>query len=245
MVVTSCSPLRAQIFSTVYGRKCGRAYNYAASSIADTYTHLTNYSIQSKGGLLAPVVKSTAADVDINGIGVDEEDEAGLEESQLDRSVQSDSQKDKHIIKQKDERGAGVASRLRSAIRSQRGNSQGACRGHTDMKEQTSASSELLITHAQLINELSFLHPQQDGSSFWGSVIWPAVKRKIYILLSAAAQKVTPRDNSFEFLGVDVLLDEGGEPWVLEVGGGVSKRVLCCAVLFCSVLFTMVNCNLL
>jgi len=48
VLVTSFEPLRAHIFSRVYGRRCGLAYDSSVKSLGESLIHLTNYSIQRK-----------------------------------------------------------------------------------------------------------------------------------------------------------------------------------------------------
>lgn len=48
VLVTSFQPLRAHIFSRLYGRRCGSEYSSDLSTLADNYAHLTNYSVQKK-----------------------------------------------------------------------------------------------------------------------------------------------------------------------------------------------------
>lgn len=51
----------------------------------------------------------------------------------------------------------------------------------------------------------------------WECSVWPEIKRKILCTLEAAQTSTTHREKSFEFLGYDVLVDEEGVPWILEV----------------------------
>eukprot|EP01034_Spumella_vulgaris_P024873 gene24873-31262_t len=54
VLVTSFQPLIAHIYSRLYGRRCGSVYSGSLTSLSDSYTHLTNYSVQKrtvKGGV--------------------------------------------------------------------------------------------------------------------------------------------------------------------------------------------------
>ena len=56
-----------------------------------------------------------------------------------------------------------------------------------------------------------------SNSNSWECSVWPEIKRKILCTLEAAQTSTTHREKSFEFLGYDVLVDEEGVPWILEV----------------------------
>jgi hypothetical protein len=235
VLVTSFAPLRAHIFSRVYGRRCGRAYNYAASSIADTYTHLTNYSIQSKRASFA--LSSSAA-----AGGQEQQRRHDSEEGEL-FSMQHQGEGEGQgggaepgslfdsLMRQEEaggaEGGGGAASKLRSAIHTQRARpaSAGAARRPAQTRSHktapappSSSSSELLLTFDELLAELAGADPQRDGRALWSRRVWPSIRRKVAALLLVSAQRVQHRPRSFEFLGFDVLIDEQCEPWILEVG---------------------------
>jgi hypothetical protein len=48
VLVTSFQPLRAFVFTTMYGRRCSDAYASNVKSYSKTYAHLTNYSINKR-----------------------------------------------------------------------------------------------------------------------------------------------------------------------------------------------------
>jgi hypothetical protein len=48
VLVTSFNPLKAHIYTHVYGRKCSSAYTTSAAQLSDSAVHLTNYSVQRK-----------------------------------------------------------------------------------------------------------------------------------------------------------------------------------------------------
>ena len=48
VLVTSFQPLCAYIYNTLYGRRCSTAYDLCVDNLSDSYTHLTNYSVQKK-----------------------------------------------------------------------------------------------------------------------------------------------------------------------------------------------------
>ena len=48
VLITSVEPLKAFIYSRVYGRSCSSAYSNNVKALANNYAHLTNYSVQKK-----------------------------------------------------------------------------------------------------------------------------------------------------------------------------------------------------
>lgn len=48
VLVTSFQPLRAHIYSSVYGRRCGTVFTLDSKTLGERLMHLTNYSIQRK-----------------------------------------------------------------------------------------------------------------------------------------------------------------------------------------------------
>mmetsp|Transcript_33965 Transcript_33965/g.63390 ORF Transcript_33965/g.63390 Transcript_33965/m.63390 type:complete len:768 (+) Transcript_33965:1328-3631(+) len=242
VLITSFQPLKAHIYSRVYGRRCGQAYSYVASSISDTYTHLTNYSIQSKKVPFS--LKPPASDE-----GVDEEDEEGglgnqgRQRAQKHKQSQRPSEDDLlpsgtaaklnmfETILQEDrglKAGGGAAGKLRSTIQSQRvrPSSAGATRRPSKSSLQpptgpqppsSNTASELLVTFDELLAELAAADVNHNGRALWEGRVWPAIQRKVSDLLLMSAQHVHHREKSFEFLGFDVLIDEQCEPWILEV----------------------------
>ena len=48
VLVTCFKSFRCFVYSTLYGRRCSNAYTSDVSSLGETFTHLTNYSIQKK-----------------------------------------------------------------------------------------------------------------------------------------------------------------------------------------------------
>jgi hypothetical protein len=48
VLVTCFKSFRCFVYSTLYGRRCSSAYTSDVSSLGETFTHLTNYSIQKK-----------------------------------------------------------------------------------------------------------------------------------------------------------------------------------------------------
>jgi Tubulin-tyrosine ligase family len=66
-------------------------------------------------------------------------------------------------------------------------------------------------------NEYKIRDKSASDSNSWERSVWPEIKRKIICTLEAAQTATTHREKSFEFLGYDVLVDEEGVPWILEV----------------------------
>lgn len=66
VVVTSFQPLRAQIYSKIYGRRCTKPYSTSLKTLHDDFIHLTNYSVQKNasgsGSLPSSLRVSSAAD---------------------------------------------------------------------------------------------------------------------------------------------------------------------------------------
>lgn len=238
VLVTSFKPIKAHIYSRVYGRRCGQAYNYAASSIADTYTHLTNYSIQSKKTPFT--LKSNAAAIEVRRDVVDTEgEENGVElaaqyKNQMGWGDEMHSKAPSNLFETiiREDRGlggGGAAGKLRTTVRSERSRpaSAGAVRKPVRSSPQvqqgslpvTSAgtASELLLTFDELLVELAEADVNHNGHALWKNKIWPAIRKKVSSLLLMSAQHVKHRPHSFEFLGFDVLIDEQCEPWILEV----------------------------
>lgn len=48
VLITSFQPLKAYIYSSLYGRKCGISYKTNVQTLTDLYCHLTNYTVQKK-----------------------------------------------------------------------------------------------------------------------------------------------------------------------------------------------------
>ena len=238
VLVTSFAPTRAYIYNRVYGRRCRAPYNYSASSITDTYTHLTNYSIQSKINPMRPLTvheaNKTYFDAESELFSMQQGGDHTVDNSEFTLFDTLMGEQNKGSEGKHDRAIGSAAHKLRTAVQSQRvrPKSAGTCRrskgcerfatgceldGNKIKQDYPFSSSDLLLTYEELLSELDGADSNRDGCTLWKSKIWPLIQRKVCALLRISSQKVKHRANSFEFLGFDVLLDERSEPWILEV----------------------------
>jgi hypothetical protein len=63
VAVTSYQPLRAYIFSSVYGRRCSKAFTLSTKALGNDFVHLANYSVQKATGASTNTASSAASAV--------------------------------------------------------------------------------------------------------------------------------------------------------------------------------------
>ena len=87
-------------------------------------------------------------------------------------------------------------------------------------REGISEDDALMRTQSELATQLRRLNrgaPEDDaGDTIWQRKVWPGIQRILTALSAAVVATAAPRPRSFELLGVDVVLDESGTPWLLE-----------------------------
>ena len=123
VLVTSFQPLTAYIYSTLYGRRCSTAYDLNVDTLHDSYTHLTNYSVQKKQKLSASgsTASMRRSSTDPKGNSTDNSD---LDEPDLSTTSSAASSKvDLHALSKAD---TSVTRRLRSTVGSARNNTSSA-----------------------------------------------------------------------------------------------------------------------
>ena len=117
VLVTSFQPLTAYIYSTLYGRRCSTAYDLNVETLHDSYTHLTNYSVQKKQKLSASGSTASMRRSSTDG-GGNSTDNSDLDEPDLSTTSSAASSKgDLHASSKAD---TSVTRRLRSAVGSAR-----------------------------------------------------------------------------------------------------------------------------
>jgi hypothetical protein len=238
VLVTSLNcetPPRVYLYKEIYGRRCSSSYNLTPESLSDSFRHLTNYSIQ-KSRVRDDQLADDPPPQTRGGEGDGEGGDASHSRSSFTEGVKLFTSKVNQL------RSTVQNYRPSSASRSTSGS------GRTGGPNLT--SSDLLVTHHELMEYLSFIQHTthtwrqvyhntttphsptphsdipDDEPTLWTHCIWPRIKHKIFALIVKTQTEATPRENSFEFLGVDVLLDDRCDPWVLEVNltPGLSHR---------------------
>ena len=188
VLVTSFEPLKAHIFSRVYGRRCGLPYDDSVKSLGENLIHLTNYSIQRKN--------QSIAGGGLGEFGTD--NHPSQRDGQVPGETASSVKKLRNVCdtaRQVPEPGAGPASsRLGDLL----------------------VSHEEILQVVNSHQRHSGGGGGGDGGA-WGQHVWPEIKRKIFATLEAAKSQVAHRERSFEFLGYDIILDDELTPWILEV----------------------------
>ena len=199
VLVTSVTPLRAKVYSRVYGRRCCVPYSDNLSTINDTSMHLTNFAIQRNYTQNGMFVSAGG----VSALNVPEPGGSGLSATNRLRTNSSSCSRGSG--------GSGSATDTSSRV---------------DLgKEREGAMSkvDLLLTQEeiiQIITELSdSLTTTENKKKTWEGFLWPKIKHNIIQTLQAVccSGNVTQRDRSFELLGFDVMLDGDLNPWILEV----------------------------
>jgi hypothetical protein len=233
VLVTSFSPEtlpRVYIYEEVYGRRCSSSFTLSRDSLSDLYRHLTNFSIQKTR--VRDESPGTVADDQTSDRG--DNTEEIIDDSSLASSSSSSSLK---LLTSK-------VNQLRSTVQNYRSSSFKPSRAATVTAAAGGGtgsggvgggltSSDLLVTHEELMTYLTsiqnsstnwkHLYPSLPSSSssaapsLWCHGIWPRIQQKIFSLVTKTQSEVISRENSFEFLGIDVLLDDCCDPWILEV----------------------------
>ena len=77
-------------------------------------------------------------------------------------------------------------------------------------------NEELLLPFEQLLLVLE-RSTTLGGRHIWHSQVWPRVLEIVRVSIEAGRLKLSPRNNSFELLGYDIILDHDLNPWLLEI----------------------------
>ena len=237
VLVTSFSPLKAFIFSNIYGRCCCVPYDDDISTLSDNLIHLTNYSIQKNSSVSNAATENNSTNSNSN--------KSSSSSSTSGSSVRSS------VIGGS---GLNAINKLRQDVSAD--NSGSSCSGSSQVPSSNGrpllSKSELLLSHSEVISIVNnhFCYTQSskkstspcsvatsvsptsvwrgfkqaadgatDGVNAWVDFVWPSVKAKVAQTLVAAccSGNITHREKSFQFLGFDVLIDDTLNPWVLEV----------------------------
>jgi tubulin monoglycylase TTLL3/8 len=65
--------------------------------------------------------------------------------------------------------------------------------------------------------ELAEYLEEQFGYDIWEEKILPKIKKIVIHSLECVQEQIENRKNSFELYGYDIMLDEEGTPWLIEV----------------------------
>jgi hypothetical protein len=235
------SPPQVYIYEEVYGRRCSSSFNLSRDSLNDLFRHLTNYSIQKSR------VKDESSDHEVDDQIGDLRDN-DMMSSRRDSSSSSSFNEGVKLLTSKVNQLRSTVQNYRStSCRTPRGGGGGGGAGGP-----TLTSSDLLVTHEELMSYLTSVQhstvkwkqlyppslPATTADSIppaattavapylWSHCIWPRIQEKIFSLITKAQSEIISRENSFEFLGIDVLLDDRCDPWILEVNltPGLSHR---------------------
>lgn len=174
VAVTSFEPLKAYVYSTIYGRRCSRSYSTSVRTLGDDYIHLTNYSVQKNAS-----ANSTSASVQMSGSGSLARGARGEEDIPPAPSL---------------------VEKLRGAVKMPSSGEKRKASTGVNSSCGTDAKDNLLVTHDELLNFLDF-KCNGKGREVWDLNVWPEVKRRIASLLKVSREHVTHRDKSFELLG--------------------------------------------
>jgi hypothetical protein len=193
VLVTSFVPLKAHIYTRVYGRKCGYSYDLNIKNLNENLIHLTNYSVQRKNN------------VDDSSTNTTQMASGGSDKSTNNNNSSSSA--------------SNVVKNLRTKIDNIRTATE-IMNDSPDLLSSDNASEyqkELLLSHEEIIEILQGRKQEQEQR--WISKTWPDIKRKIIAVLRScsASSSIASREKSFELLGFDVIFDKGYNPWILEV----------------------------
>ena len=203
VAITCFQPLKAFIYSTIYGRKCSKAYSNGTKQLNDDLIHLTNYSVQKHSNGSASS-STHAPGSNYQNVG---KDDATLPVSLVEKL-----------------RGTIATSTAAKRPSSARLDGRRSSRA-TDSTNGSDSAANLMLTHDELLSFLDFKCNGQ-GREVWEQNVWPEIRLRIASLLKASREYVKPRDKTFELLGVDVILDDRLVPWILEanMSPGLSHR---------------------
>ena len=177
VAVTRFEPLTAYVYSTIYGRRCSRAYSASVRTLGDDFMHLTNYSVQKN------------APANPNSASVHTSTSGSL--TGLTRGPCGDEYATPP---------ASLVEKLRGAVRKPSSVETRKPPSNVSASGGAAAKDDLLVTHDELLNFLDF-KCNGKGREVWELNIWPEVKRRIASLMKASREHVTHRDKSFELLG--------------------------------------------
>lgn len=192
VAITSFLPLKAQVYSTIYGRRCSKAYNPSTKHLGDELIHLTNYSVQRNAASVSAVQASGS--FNLHSL------KKGRSASVIELSDCPDEDGPPVVSLVEKLRGAiASSSKTKPSIDKDRkgNNSVNSTRDYLG----SSSRPELMITHNELMEFLDF-KCNGRGREIWVSNIWPEIKNRISSLLKGSREHVTHRDNSFELLGL-------------------------------------------
>lgn len=204
VVVTQFEPqaLQAHIYNVVYGRRCGHPFSLDLAQINNHFVHLTNYSVQKKKFAGASAVGAYPSD-------------SGSTTPRKHSIVQR-----MRSFRQPDP--SGGDGPVDVPPDGDDWHQSDLLMSFSEIRETVDQSWMLNMQQGVFVDKsvhqaLLDLHMNDPDADIWGNIIWPRIRWHIDALLQCAAYKITPRDQSLQFLGFDVLLDETLYPWVLEV----------------------------
>lgn len=204
VVVTQFEPqaLQAHIYNVVYGRRCGHPFSLDVAQINNHFMHLTNYSVQKKKFAGASGVSANPSDSGsttprkhsiVQRMRSFRQPDSSGGDGQVDVPPDGDDWHQSDLLMS--------FSEIRETV---------------DQNWMMNMQQGVFVdksVHQTLLD----LHMNDPDADIWENIIWPRIRWHIDALLQCAAYKITPRDQSLQFLGFDVLLDETLYPWVLEV----------------------------
>lgn len=211
VLVTSFFPLKAYIYSSIYGRACGVGYDLqvggSGSTLLDPRVHFTNYSVQSKpetaaaagtsaGNSAKEYAAAAASSGSVGGTGNGKEQGPGP---------------------------GGRVKNLRSTVDTFRDMTAGQINPNPrDKDKEDDRLGDLLLPHSEVVAAV------ESASGSWAHS-WEAIREQVLQSLQAARVQLplasgpgeAPRQRhsaAFEFLGYDIILDaRTAQPHLLEV----------------------------